>query len=70
MEFCSYFYTCVSFQHHPEAISIIDGIAWYALVNSGIIAEDDSSFEDFAPNDFPTIADAINKWKEKGYGLR
>lgn len=70
VEFCSFFYARSSFERHHEAIPVVDGIAWCALVNSGIISESDSSFENYAPYDYPLITEAINKWKEKGYGLR
>ncbi len=69
VEFCAYFYANISFQHYSASTAVIDGIAWYALVNSGIISKNDLSFDNFAPYDFPIITDAINKWKEKGYGL-
>lgn len=69
LEFCAFFYACVSFDHHPEAISVIDGITWYALMNSGIISQSELSFEDFAPANITTLTEAINKWKKKGYGL-
>ncbi len=70
VEFCAFFYACISFDHHPEAISVVDGIAWNALVKSGTISQSEISFDDFAPADVPAIGEAINKWREKGYGLR
>ena len=68
VEFCTFFYTCISFEH-PEATPVVDGIAWHALVNAGVINKFDFSFDNFAPNDFKILTDEINKWKEKGYGL-
>ncbi len=70
VEFSAFFYANISFEHHPEAISVIDGIAWFALVNSGVICESKMSFDNYAPNDIPAIDESIKKWKEKGYGLR
>ena len=70
IEFCAFFYANISFDNHPEAISVVDGIAWNALLNAGIISEFELPFEEYAPVDIPEINEYINKWEEKGYRLR
>lgn len=35
-----------------------------------IISEIELPFEEYVPSNIPQINDSINKWKEKGYGLR
>lgn len=70
VEFCAFFYASISFDNHHEEISVVDGIAWYTLVNVGIISKIELSFDEYAPSNIPQINDSIIKWKEKDYGLR
>ncbi len=68
VEFCAFFYANISLKRHPEAVSVLDGIAWNALIHSGIYSENDYYFEDFSPMSNPEIVAAIEKWQIRKKG--
>ncbi len=69
VEFCAYFYACVSFNKYPDAIDIIDSITFEVFKISGVYPNKILYCDEYVPEDDPIVKDAINKWKEKGYGL-
>lgn len=66
LEFSGFLYANISFEHHPEAISVLDGIAWHGLVKAGILKEKDLTFDNFTPYDVPLLVESIKNWKKKG----
>ncbi len=70
VEFCSYFYACVSLEHYPDAVDILDGITFEVFKNSDVHPNKILYYDEYIPTEDPMVIDAINKWKEKGYGLR
>ncbi len=65
VELSAYLYGNISFENHPEAISVIDGIAYKTLTNSGIIDEKTFSLDNFSPCDIPELDLAIKNMYKK-----
>ncbi len=70
IEFCSYFYACISFEHYSNAIDILDSITIDVFGNSNVYPNKKLYYDEYIPTNDPLVREAINKWKEKGYGLR
>ncbi len=69
VEFCSFFYACVSFEHYPDAVDILDSIT-FEVFQKSVYPNKTLYYDEYIPTNDPLVIEAINKWKEKGYGLR
>lgn len=64
IEFCSFFYANISFEHYPDADVILDSISYEVLKNSGIYAYKEIYYDEYIPLNDPVMIKAIKKWKE------
>lgn len=70
VEFCAFFYANISFSDYPDAVNILDSITCEVFLNSGIYSEESLYYDEYVPTNDEMVKNAIEKWKEKGYGLR
>ena len=70
VEFCSFFYANISFDNYPDALDILDSITCEVFINSNVYPNSSLYFDEYIPTNDTIVINAVNKWKEKGYGLR